>query len=55
MADTRFALEKAVELTKQAIQTNDGKINAVANPDHVAAFLEAMHDKLIELTEKDGY
>lgn len=54
MADERFALDKAVELTKEAIGSCE-KITVIAHPEDVCSFLEQVHEKLIELTEKDGF
>lgn len=45
-----FALEKAVELTAKALQAND-KVNQIDFPEDVAAFLEAIYAKLVELQE----
>lgn len=54
MADERFALDKAVELAREAIGSCE-KVNMVVHPDEVCSFIEKVHDKLIELTDKDGF
>ena len=45
-----FALDKAIELTAKALQAND-KVNQIDFPEDVAAFLETIYAKLIELQE----
>lgn len=45
-----FALEKAVELTAKALEAND-KVNQIDFPEDVAAFLETIYAKLVELQE----
>ena len=49
-----FALEKAVELTEQALISTD-KTNQIAHPEETAKYLETVYAKILELfDEKDS-
>ncbi|MCL2756988.1 MAG: hypothetical protein FWD43_02770 [Coriobacteriia bacterium] len=51
MANTTYALDQAIELTKKAIERSS-EDSSIAKPELISAFMEAMYDKIIELNKK---
>lgn len=48
-----FALEKAVELTEQALISTD-KVNQIAHPEDTAKYLETVYAKILELFDEEN-
>lgn len=51
--ESRYLLEKAVELTKAAIESPTGNVACINHPEAAVEFLGAIHEKLVQLSKSD--